>query len=234
PEVLEVRRPDAALGLPALLVTSRLQGVRGDHVLGSLDSGGRGRVAKELAKILVRLSLVRTPRWGVFAGADLRMAGSPDLWRDLEAFLKSDGRELTRGWSARERAALQRRAAEAQELVDGDPASCLVHGDFQPSNLLLDPARFQVTGLVDWERARSGHRYEDLGRLLRAIPDAAFRGAVLEALDSLEEALGLAPTNQRLEKARAADLFALVERASQRSSHPEVKEAQHRLRELSQ
>src|SRR5690606_38186027 len=56
PEVLEVRRPDAALGLPALLVTSRLQGVRGDHVLGSLDSGGRGRVAKELAKILVRLS----------------------------------------------------------------------------------------------------------------------------------------------------------------------------------
>ncbi|MGO4751459.1 aminoglycoside phosphotransferase family protein, partial [Streptomyces sp. 2MCAF27] len=38
----------------------------------------------------------------------------------------------------------------------------LVHGDYGPNNVLLDPATFQVTAVVDWEFAHLGDPVEDL------------------------------------------------------------------------
>ncbi|MGW2342616.1 phosphotransferase family protein [Streptomyces sp. NPDC001661] len=38
----------------------------------------------------------------------------------------------------------------------------LVHGDFGPNNLLLDPGTFEVTAVVDWEFAHFGAPVEDL------------------------------------------------------------------------
>jgi tRNA A-37 threonylcarbamoyl transferase component Bud32 len=38
----------------------------------------------------------------------------------------------------------------------------LVHGDFGPNNLLLDPKTFAVTAVVDWEFAHYGDPVEDL------------------------------------------------------------------------
>ncbi|MEB8336140.1 phosphotransferase family protein [Streptomyces endophyticus] len=38
----------------------------------------------------------------------------------------------------------------------------LVHGDFGPNNLLLDPATYEVTAVVDWEFAHFGTPVEDL------------------------------------------------------------------------
>lgn len=38
----------------------------------------------------------------------------------------------------------------------------LVHGDFGPNNLLLDPATAEVTAVVDWEFAHVGKPVEDL------------------------------------------------------------------------
>ncbi|MFZ3565640.1 phosphotransferase family protein [Streptomyces sp. BH097] len=38
----------------------------------------------------------------------------------------------------------------------------LVHGDFGPNNLLLDPGTFEVTAVVDWEFARFGAPVADL------------------------------------------------------------------------
>ncbi|MFF0726896.1 phosphotransferase family protein [Streptomyces sp. NPDC004134] len=49
-------------------------------------------------------------------------------------------------------------------LPEGEPAAgeVLVHGDFGPSNLLLDPGTFAVTAVVDWEFAHRGAAVEDL------------------------------------------------------------------------
>ena len=41
-------------------------------------------------------------------------------------------------------------------------AGTLVHGDFGPNNLLLDPAGYAVTAVVDWEFAHLGEPIEDL------------------------------------------------------------------------
>jgi aminoglycoside phosphotransferase (APT) family kinase protein len=50
-------------------------------------------------------------------------------------------------------AALPRRAEEGQVLV---------HGDYGPQNVLLDPATLQITAVLDWEWAHAGDPVEDL------------------------------------------------------------------------
>ncbi|MDA1359524.1 phosphotransferase [Glycomyces luteolus] len=53
---------------------------------------------------------------------------------------------------------LRRIHAVASSLGEG----VLVHGDFGPNNLLLDPGTFAVTAVVDWEFAHLGDPVEDL------------------------------------------------------------------------
>jgi Ser/Thr protein kinase RdoA (MazF antagonist) len=38
----------------------------------------------------------------------------------------------------------------------------LVHGDFGPNNILLDPITFEVTAVLDWEWARTGDPIVDI------------------------------------------------------------------------
>jgi aminoglycoside phosphotransferase (APT) family kinase protein len=58
------------------------------------------------------------------------------------------------------------RALHAIPLADLEPSASagqvLVHGDFGPNNVLLDPTTFTVTALLDWEFAHLGESVEDL------------------------------------------------------------------------
>lgn len=45
---------------------------------------------------------------------------------------------------------------------DAGAGAVLVHGDYGPNNLLLDPSGQQVTAIVDWEWAHAGEPVEDL------------------------------------------------------------------------
>ena len=51
-------------------------------------------------------------------------------------------------------------------LVQGDdpypPGAVLVHGDYGPNNILLDPEAREVTAIVDWEWVHAGNSVEDL------------------------------------------------------------------------
>jgi aminoglycoside phosphotransferase len=38
----------------------------------------------------------------------------------------------------------------------------LVHGDYGPQNVLLDPAALEITAVLDWEWAHTGHPVEDI------------------------------------------------------------------------
>ncbi|WP_234371271.1 phosphotransferase [Streptomyces sp. XY431] len=61
---------------------------------------------------------------------------------------------------------LLRRIHETAPSVLGagaqDAGQVLVHGDFGPNNMLLDPVTFQVAAVVDWEFAHLGDAVEDL------------------------------------------------------------------------
>jgi Ser/Thr protein kinase RdoA (MazF antagonist) len=57
-------------------------------------------------------------------------------------------------------------------------SACLIHGDFQPKNLLFD-ANGHLGAVVDWELARIAPPLCDLATLLRFAPDDASESAVL-------------------------------------------------------
>jgi aminoglycoside phosphotransferase (APT) family kinase protein len=194
PEVLEVRRADPAAGLPALLVTSYLPGVRGDLLLPTLDDGGLRRVGESVGRLAATLGGMPTLRRGLFVDGDLTIEP----------------------YDVRLPEALGQVGEEAQALLDEETRSCVVHSDLNPKNLLIDPDSLEVTGLLDWEFAHAGHPFTDLGNALRFDRDPAYVDAVLGAYAELR---GTRP-ERALELARAADLYALTELASRAGQNP--------------
>ncbi|GAB2757711.1 phosphotransferase [Streptomyces bullii] len=59
---------------------------------------------------------------------------------------------------------LRRIHAAPREILDDGRGTgpVLVHGDFGPHNVLLDPVTLQVAAVVDWEFAHLGEPVEDL------------------------------------------------------------------------
>ncbi|WP_244927645.1 aminoglycoside phosphotransferase family protein [Nocardioides sp. W7] len=212
PEVLELRRADPASGMPALLVTSYLPGVRADLLLPELDEAGRRALGTRLGGLVADLGGMPHLTAGPFVDADLRIGewGMPDGLPELVATARPD---------------LGGVADDAQSLLDSVTRRVLVHSDLNPKNLLVDPATLEVTGLVDWEYAHAGHPFTDLGNLLRFERDPVFTTAVLEAY---AERRGADP-DDALALARAADLWALVELAARPDANPVAARAERLL-----
>ena len=210
PDVVEVRREDAATGEPGLLVTSWMPGERGDEVLARLDEEGWGRLGRSWGHAAATLAGMPMLRPGVFVDAGLAVSALPGT--DLAEWIET---RLT-AWSVRDRARLVEVAEPAQDLLDGVTRTCLVHSDLNPKNVLVDPASLELTAIVDWEFAHAGHPWTDVGNLVRFERHPAYVDAVLGAWTTLRG--GEAAT--LLDGARAADLWALVDLASRAGTHP--------------
>lgn len=222
--VLEVRRGDPVSDLPGLLVTSRLPGERLDAVLPGLDRADRLRVGAALGTLVGRLGHMALPRPGVFADRELVIAPMPPHAGELPAWVEHHAGGL--GLSEAELADLWAVADRAQVLLDRTDRCRLVHSDLNPRNVLVDPELLAVTGLVDWEFAHAGSPYADLGNLLRFERDPAFVDGVLGAYTDFMPTV----PDDLLERARAADLFALVELATRREHNPTAARAHAQLR----
>jgi aminoglycoside phosphotransferase (APT) family kinase protein len=231
PEVLEVRRAAPASDLPALLVTSYLPGERADLLLPRLDDRRRAELGAHLGDLLADLGGMPQLKAGPFVDGDLAVGsftadGEPPL-DGLPAMVQLVESSLG-WWTPEELDGLREVAVEAQALLDTVGRCCLVHSDFNPKNLLVDPDSLAVTGLLDWEYAHAGHPFTDLGNLLRFERDDVFTDAVLEAYvarrgGTASEALALA---------RAADLWALLDLAPRRADNPVAQEADRLLRAI--
>ncbi len=103
PEVLDVRRADAATGTPALLVTEFVDGVRGDLLLPTLDAAGRARMGRALGEVAATLAGMPLLNAGAFVDATLDVQPW-DLPDGLPGFL--DAHELPE-WTAGERRRLR-------------------------------------------------------------------------------------------------------------------------------
>jgi len=222
PEVLEVRRADPAADLPALLITSFLPGIRADELVPTLDDARLATLGTRLGELLADLGGIPMLRMGPFVDGDLRI-GDWDLGDGLPSYVERHAPQLAH-WSANDLAGLREVAETSQALLDTVGRYCLVHSDFNPKNLLLDPETLTVTGLLDWEFAHAGHPYSDLGNLLRFDRQPAFGESVLAAYCARR---GGTPADA-LELGRAADLWALVELATRRGQNP-VADGAHEL-----
>lgn len=220
PRVLEVRRGDPDADLPALLVTSYLPGVLLEDLLPTLDDDRLAKVGNELGILLGRLAHVALPRAGLFHDHELGIDPMPEPLSDLPRWVEHHEPALVQ-WAPPDLAGLRSLADDAQALLDDVARVCLVHSDFNPKNLLVDPDTLTVTGLLDWEFAHAGSPYSDLGNLLRFDRQPAYVEAVLEA----REGFVPDPRPDALDLARAADLYALVDFAGRADENPVARRA---------
>jgi aminoglycoside phosphotransferase (APT) family kinase protein len=237
PQVFEVRPADPAAGTPGVLVTSFLPGERLDICWPALGREMRREAGRDLGMILGRLAQMPMVRAGRFVNADLRIEpwpGAPGLlaWTEHQRRISALAQ-----WPADLYDGLREVAGTAQDRLDEVDRACLVHGDFNPKNLLVDAAEGTVTGLLDWEFAHAGTPGADLGNLLRFERDpefaAAVTGAYLEVAGHLDglSGLGARDGQERLTGlARAADLVALIELAGRRGQNPVADRADAQLR----
>ena len=223
PRVLDAR-PDGEHDDPPYVLFERLPGVNLETYLGGADEAQRRRIGGQLGELLARLSGIPFPRYGEFAGSELT----------VEPFEQGDLTDWFRRHSARiplEPAKVDRLIvlldAAAEDLAAGVDRVCLCHSDFNPKNLLVDAGTATITGLVDWEFAHAGSPYTDLGNLLRFCTDPAFGGA---ALDVVRRTVPGADDPLLLTRARAADLWAVVELAARAGQNPVADAALELLR----
>lgn len=232
PEVLEVRRPRPATGEPGLLVTGWCEGERGDLVVARLlaadDAGSLVRLGCAVGTVAGMLATMPMLRPGPFTDAGLEPGRFPD--GGLVEWVEDRLGDRTGDWSQGELDGLRAVARDAQDRLDGAGRACLVHGDLNPRNLLVDPGTLAVTAVLDWEYAHAGHPWTDLGNLLRFERHPAWTGAVLGAY---RERVPNAPeADALLAGARAADLWALVDLAARVGDNPVADRAAALVREV--
>lgn len=228
PEVLEVRRADAATGHPGLLVTSWMPGERGDLVVerlsGAGDDDGLQRLGSSTGAVAATLAGMPMLRPGPFVDAELTLGHFPD--GDLDEWVA----QRLGHWPEDGRTALAEVARRAQELLDAAQRTCLVHSDLNPKNLLVDPDTLEVTGVLDWEFAHAGHPWTDLGNLVRFERDPSYVAGVLGAWTARHGGAA----DALLDGARAADLWALVDLAARAGDNPVADRAATLLRAVAE
>ncbi|MDX3000442.1 phosphotransferase [Kribbella solani] len=218
PRVLDLKR-DGSFDDPPYLLTERLPGVNLQEFLESATDDQRRTVGAQLGELLACLSGMPFLRTGMFRDSDLVI--EPFDLGDLSEY--SAGQVL--GFDARQQDGFADVVAAAEDvLAGGVDRVCLVHGDFNPKNLLVDPATARITGLIDWEFAHAGSPYTDLGNLFRFCTDPVLAGATLDGLGRGGLDLG----EPLVDLGRAADLWALLELAGRAAEH-EVAAAAKRL-----
>lgn len=116
------------------------------------------------------------------------------------------GERLGAEWRARCLAQLERRAS----TLDPGPAR-LVHGDLNPTNVLVSPDGRELRALLDWEWAHAGSPLSDLGNLCRRRPGGGPPPAFVEALAGAYRAAGGELGERWRLAARRVDLSSQVE-----------------------
>ncbi|TCO51672.1 aminoglycoside phosphotransferase (APT) family kinase protein [Kribbella antiqua] len=217
PRILDLKR-DGSVEDPPYLLTERLPGINLQVFLDTAGEDERRKVGAQLGELLVRLSGMPFLTSGMFRGSELTI--EPFGLGELGDFFESLIPDL--GFGPGQAGSLLEVIASAEDdLAGGTDRVCLVHSDFNPKNLLVDPATARITGLIDWEFAHAGSPYSDLGNLFRFCQDPVLAGAVL----SVVRGSGLDLGEPLVELGRAADLWALLDLAARWTEHEVAAEA---------
>ena len=172
PRVLHVEPGDDQL--TAFAVLSWVEGVTLDELLRELDPPSMMRAVHAVGRVLAVLQKFRLP--------DTVGPVRPDgvLGNRPEHSLVSFAEEWLSGRYGQERLGVRLAGRlrqfiqhHAEALSEVEQQSMLVHGDFNPLNVIMQPVdgTAKVCALIDWEYAHSGSPLLDLGSMLRCGRD---------------------------------------------------------------
>ncbi len=142
-----------------------------DPSLPALTAPERVRLYDAQVEILARLAAV-----------DVAAAGLADFGRPGNYLARQVDR-----WTRQYRATQTESIAAMETLIDwlpghvppDDARIALVHGDFRLDNLIIDPCRPHIIGVIDWELSTLGHPFVDFAywaTMLRLPRDTYHRG----------------------------------------------------------
>jgi aminoglycoside phosphotransferase (APT) family kinase protein len=190
-----------------------VDGERLETVMASLDDEALSTLGNCLGRTLRSVHSFIFDKPGFF-GAALHVSEPIDLGRDgLLAYLRHclvkgpGGQRLGQELTSELLAFVEREG----RLLDNWPgAPCLVHADFNGSNVLVrqrtEGAGREIAAVLDWEFAFSGSPAVDFGNLLRPPLDTV-RGFAEAVASGYRQAGGMLPVEWR-RIAQVADLFA--------------------------
>jgi aminoglycoside phosphotransferase (APT) family kinase protein len=219
------RLVELVAGPPAVLVTTRLPGVPLLELLRGGDSPTTERLGAAMGPIMARLSMIPLSGPGSFLDHQQTLGPYDEAAHSLLTWLD----RIAPGTPVADfdQRVLRRLGAHADELLSVNPRAALVHGDLSPRNVLAEPDG-SITGVVDWEFVHAGHPLEDLGKMLRKYPGQAFSTALIETMSPHLPPAEQAPVSEFRERARAADLYWLIELSSRKGTSAATDRA-HRL-----
>jgi aminoglycoside phosphotransferase (APT) family kinase protein len=188
-------------------------------ILPGLDSSATSRLGTAIGQAMAAIHAFTYPHFG-YLDAQLNVPVPMDLSRTgLIAYLNFalvEGRGGPRLGSELTDKILAFAAHEGQRIEEWEARACLVHGDFNPSNLLVEPgvphdaeATSKVAAVIDWEFAFSATPAFDFAVLLR--PPLESNVAFIEGLEKGYRAAGgeMPPDWQNI--ARIVDLFSFAD-----------------------
>ncbi len=187
------------------------------HALRDMDQDRLLAVGAKIGRALAAIHSFTFEIFGFF-DADLTVKGPIDF--DRQGMLAYLEQSLMRGPGGERLGRDLARSLIAYAATYGDSLAgwlkqpCLVHGDFNASNILIRPERDdEIAAIIDWEYALSASPAMDFGNLLRPPFDgnAAFAAALARAYT---EAGGYLPKDWR-RIARLADIFSFADILSQ-------------------
>ena len=114
-------------------------------------------------------------------------------------------------------------------MVDDAAELVLNWGDARIGNMMFGDD-MSVTGVLDWEFAHAGCTVTDLGNLIRFDRQASYMEAMLDAYRVRMPDVEGGP--DLVNRARSADLWALIDLAARRHSSPVAARADEHLRAI--
>jgi aminoglycoside phosphotransferase (APT) family kinase protein len=160
-------QPLPGAGVPAA-VFEYVEGETLDRLLVTEEPPRLLRLAQQIGKVLASIAAVTFPRSGDLVSADgreLAIRGWNFGGKSFTRFCVEDtpagarmGEELARRLLAYEARCMERWPDEGLEAR-------LVHGDFNPSNIVVRDG--EVAAMLDWEFAHAGDTLMDFGNILR-------------------------------------------------------------------
>ena len=142
-----------------VLVMEHVDGdvVTGFEGLRGLRAGVRAALVSELATVLGAIHAVDVGR----AGLDQLSSHAPYAPRQLKRWLIQWERSRTRDLPA-----LDALAARLRRNAPPQLGLSLLHGDYSPHNLIVDPGSGSIRAVLDWELSTLGDPLADVGTVL--------------------------------------------------------------------
>jgi aminoglycoside phosphotransferase (APT) family kinase protein len=196
------------------IILSWIQGVQLSEILNRGNKSVISNAVREIGALLAKVHSITFPSSGFF---DENLNIQEFIKLDANQFLMYieesivNGLAITHIGSDLSAKVFQFAQEHAYIIDDLVIQNSLVHGDFNPLNILATDSErcINITGILDWEYAFSGSPLMDIGNMLR-YEDVSNTEFLSLFISSYQDNGGLLPPKW-LQKAKLLDLIALCE-----------------------